>query len=615
MAQTIGPYRILDALGRGGMGVVYRAQRLGGGEWVALKTVLVPDPSLLQGIRREIHALAGIRHPGIVRIFDEGLHDGLPWYAMELLEGIELRQWCAMHSRLDQLPPPARSAADDDRSPGTPELDEASYKLWTLSLGLLGDSTPIPAIPASATPKARSASVTPWSEGPVREQLDLDTTPHAPPLAPEAAPPGLGDEARGADGSGRTRGRPIAAGGALGVVLTILRRLCSTLAFLHGEGIVHRDLKPSNVLVQPDGTPVLVDFGLVSHFGGEISREALDIGEVGVGTVGYMAPEQIRGELLDARADLYSLGCILYELVTGRQPFVRATVPEVARAHLKAAPLPPSQFVDGIPPALDALTLQLLAKRPRDRLGHADAIAAALTDLGAEGGDEHVEWPKPRPYLYRPDFVGRSEPLAELEQHLDDLRRRRGAIVLVGGESGVGKTRLAMELAHRAVTRKCVVLTGECVDVGARPLEALRKPLQALADRCRAAGQAETDRLLGPRGKVLCMYEPALEGLPGQERYAEPAELQGPAAVTRLQSYLAETLEALAATEPALLVLDDLQWADELVLGVLEFLARGGRLAEVPLLVVATYRYRRGGARPGAAAGYWKAAANWVWPA
>jgi tetratricopeptide (TPR) repeat protein len=606
MAQTIGPYRILNALGRGGMGVVYRAQHEDGGGWVALKTVLVPDQSLLQGIRREIHTLAGLRHPGIVRIVAEGLHEGLPWYAMELLEGIELRDYCALHARRSQLPPPdAISTPVEQARADLVRARDPSHKLWTLSLGRAGESTPRSAgrrisTPRSplrrpSTPRRRAGEPTPPGAEPGLGGLEFETSPHAPALEREPTPRAAVIEDRSPARRPAVRnGKPLAAGGELPLVLTILRRLCSTLAFLHGEGIVHRDLKPSNVLVQPDRTPVLMDFGLVSHFGGQISREALDIGEVGVGTVGYMAPEQIRGELLDARADLYSLGCILYELVTGRQPFVRATVAEVARAHLKATPLPPSQFVEEVPAELDALVLQLLSKRPQERIGHADAVASALQELGAEE-ELPLSWPRPRPYLYRPGFAGRIEPLAELEQHLKDLRQKRGAIVLVGGESGVGKTRLAMEIAHRAATGRCLVLTGECLDVGSRPLEALRKPLQSIGDRCRAQGQAETDRLLGPRGKVLALYEPSLAGLPGQEVYPEPAELQGPAAVARLQSYVAETLEALASTEPALLVLDDLQWADELVLGVLEFLARGGRLEQVPLLVLALYRTEEAG--------------------
>src|SRR5438105_336070 len=95
LARTIGPYRLLEPIGQGGMGVVYRARHLRSGALAALKTVRVPREGLLGSIRREIHALAGLRHPDIVRILDEGLHEGLPWYAMELLDGVPLDRHAA----------------------------------------------------------------------------------------------------------------------------------------------------------------------------------------------------------------------------------------------------------------------------------------------------------------------------------------------------------------------------------------------------------------------------------------------------------------------------------------------------------------------------------------
>src|SRR5262245_15095959 len=87
---AIGPYRILERLGRGGMGVVYRGQHNDSGELAAVKTVPLPDAAVLQCLRREIHALARIRHPGVVRVLESGLQDGLPWYAMELVDGLTL---------------------------------------------------------------------------------------------------------------------------------------------------------------------------------------------------------------------------------------------------------------------------------------------------------------------------------------------------------------------------------------------------------------------------------------------------------------------------------------------------------------------------------------------
>jgi serine/threonine protein kinase/tetratricopeptide (TPR) repeat protein len=566
--RKIGAYRILEPLGRGGMGIVYRAEHAETGRQVALKTVLVPDETLLQSIRREIHALARLQHPGIVPILEEGLEEGVPWYAMELLEGVTLR----------------RFASYATQGPTATDEPVASSSAWWT---------------ASVQDKQVASSAL--------ERL------------------------------GPPEGRGRAGRGGLEVVLGLVRRLCSPLAFLHGEGVVHRDLKPDNVFVRPDGRPVLMDFGIVSRFGGELSREELEVGGKLFGTVAYMAPEQGRGEFVDARADLYSLGCILYELVTGRPPFVGESLLHVLRQHFKAEPVPPSRLAADMPAGLEALILQLLAKEPHKRLGHAGAVAEALGRLGAPG-DAPAEEPPAKAYLYRPRFVGREQPLAELMERLEQTGARRGGLVLIGGESGVGKTRLAMELASAAHRREVRVLTGECVPgaasgerraaseeqtsssglaalpesarapslrsdrspslaAAAGPLHALRRPLQAVADRCRELGPTETERLLGGRAATLARYEPALRALPGLEALPEPEELSTDAAPLRVFHALCETFAALAEARPLLLVLDDLQWADELTLGFVGFLVQGGHLEGKAWLLVGTYRSEEAGAR------------------
>jgi eukaryotic-like serine/threonine-protein kinase len=469
---AIGDYRVDGILGQGGMGVVYRATHRGTGVPVALKTVLLPDEELLKRIRREIHALARVRHPGVVRIVDQGLDGGVPWYAMERIEG----------TTLDQLDAPDR--AD---------------------------------------------------------------------------------------------------------VLTLVRRLCAPLAFLHGEGIVHRDLKPGNVIVRPDGIPVLVDFGLIAETDTGLGREKASADHLAAGTPTYMAPEQISGTQVDARADLYALGCVLYELLAGRPPFTSTSAVGLAVAHLSEAPRPPSERCAGLPAALDELVMRLLAKRPEDRLGYAADVAGALAELGAHNG-AGVDAPAPRIYLYRPGFAGREEALARLDARLRDLASGAGALVLVGGESGVGKTRLVLEAARRAADLEALVLVGEAVDGAVRPLEPLRKPLQAVADRCRELGSAETERVVGDRAAGLAQYEPSLAQLPGSPSAQPPAELSPDAARERLFRYLAGTFGALARQRPLLLIVDDLQWAGDLTLGFLTSLLRAERLAERAVLVVGTYR-------------------------
>src|SRR5204862_2062355 len=116
-------------------------------------------------------------------------------------------------------------------------------------------------------------------------------------------------------------------------ILALYQKLCEHLAYIHSRGIVHRDFKPENVFVRSDATPVLVDFGLISYARGTIGRESLAPVPVGLGTVSYISPEQIQGRFVDARADLYSLGCMFYETFTGQAPFTGKRG-DVLEAHL-----------------------------------------------------------------------------------------------------------------------------------------------------------------------------------------------------------------------------------------------------------------------------------------
>ena len=367
-------------------------------------------------------------------------------------------------------------------------------------------------------------------------------------------------------------------------VLSLMRALCAPLGFVHSRGLVHRDLKPDNVFVQDDGTPVLVDFGLALSFSGDRGRDVLEVAGRPLGTPQYMAPEQIRGDLVDARADLYALGCILYEALTGRLPFEGST-PRLLSQHMFAAPEPPSSVAQGIPAVLDELVLKLLEKNPRQRLGYADDVARALAEMGARVPYNTAQLPAASPYLYRPSLAGRDAMVSELQSALEPDARAKQGIVLIGGESGVGKTRVAMELATWvARSGRVRVVTGECLDLGAgtdrgaghgAPLHPFRELLLAIADRCRIAGEAETEQILGERGKVLAGYEPSLRELPGQSRHATPPQLPADAARFRVMDALATTMGEMAEIEPLLLVLDDLQWADELSLAVLRYLDDG----------------------------------------
>ena len=552
--KRIGPYRIFEPLGRGGMGVVYRARHVGSEHAVALKTVHSAMHWSLDALRREILALTTIRHPGIVRIVDHGTHDGLPWYAMDLLEGESLRsfgQRIWSRYRRQALPMQEQQVSD------------------TLAL---------------SEPARRRSSV--LAEETMRSAEDAVAR-----EAPSAPQPAEADGAIGARPP--LLAEPPAAAGQLASVLALMRQVCATLAFLHGEGFINCDLKPENILLA-DGIPVIVDFGLTAHHPGGCGREALEAQRAMAGTLQYMSPERIRGEFVDARSDLYSIGCILYELVVGRPVFSGNAAGLIAR-HLQGQPVLPSQLVQGVPPELDSAILKLLAKDLLSRFGYADEVAAGLAEINADG-KRLPEFHTPRPYLYRPGFSGRNAILAELTELRESAILGSGAFVLLGGESGIGKTRLAMELTRVMPTSRMSVITSEVpppaiagASATVAPLHALRPLLLAAADFCQQGGPDSTNRVLGEGRSVLALYEPSVAHVPSDDGDSRITPL--PANVSRQQLFrhLSDTLMALAREQPLLLVLDDLGWADELSSSFLASLT-AEQLEAAPLLIVGTFR-------------------------
>jgi serine/threonine protein kinase/tetratricopeptide (TPR) repeat protein len=383
-------------------------------------------------------------------------------------------------------------------------------------------------------------------------------------------------------------GAPVAAG-KLQQALTLAYRLCAPLAYLHQRGIVHRDLKPGNVFVRPDGRPVLMDFGLVSRFGAG-GRDVLEIAGTLAGTAAYMAPEQILRERADARTDLYALGCILFDLLTGRPPFVGDSVADLLHRHLTEVPVRASQVVTGVPASLDALVHGLLAKRARDRIGHAEDVSAWLADLGAEVDASTTPADDvSSSYLYQPEVAGRDEILDTLNRHARRLLDGVGGCVLIGGESGVGKTSVVAEVARSATLQQLAVIAGECQPIGGGVLHPLVPLLTRIVDRAVEGGPQVSKRMFGDRARVLAAVDAGVARIPGFADAPRPADLPADAARARLLADLRETIAAFTEEHPILLVLDDLQWADALTLEFLltsrvEFLERNA------LLVIGTFR-------------------------
>lgn len=283
VGEMIAGYRVTAEIGRGGMGVVYRAEHLHLQRTVALKllpSALAGDDAFRRRFIREARAAAALVHPNIVTVYDAGEYDGALYIAMEYVEGGDLAQL------IERAPPPLER------------------------------------------------------------------------------------------------------------VIAILEEVAGALDAAHAQGVVHRDVKPANILIGRQCC-YLSDFGLTKRLD---SRSNLtSVGQL-VGTIDYVAPEQIEGGALDARTDVYALGCVLYHCLAGTAPYQMESDVQVLFAHLKRDPPPLSDARPDLPPGLDEVVARAMAKAKDDRFatcGELMRAARAAAGLAAAASDEEPSPPAP----------------------------------------------------------------------------------------------------------------------------------------------------------------------------------------------------------------------------
>ena len=376
--KVIGPYRVLETIGSGGAGTVYRAKDRRTGETVALKLLSTGpalDPRAARRLAREFETLADLSHPNVVKVFDTGVFQGYPYLAMELVEGLTLRHYLSLRS--EDLASPSTSSS---RSRSLPSFDSA--ELWSNTSasedGPSKDSTP-PAFTLSRFSQEIPSEDREFSSGPdsvraladavdepdTETSLDVDLPYELPRQEPVIERPteiNL-DELNRPERVGRLK--------------DAMLQLCRALAYIHGHGLVHRDLKPSNVMVDEDRLVRLMDFGLAKFLADD---GAVTAGGRLVGTFRYMAPEQILGEPLDSRSDLYSLGVNLYELLCGKAPFDAPTPYELWQKVLETEPPPLSALNPSSDHQLARVAQRLIRKEPDDRFQTAEEVYEALSE-------------------------------------------------------------------------------------------------------------------------------------------------------------------------------------------------------------------------------------------
>jgi CheY-like chemotaxis protein len=242
---------------------------------------------------------------------------------------------------------------------------------------------------------------------------------------------------------------------ALDELTRLASQLAAALAHAHRNGVIHRDLKPENVLIAPGGVAKLVDFGIARVAG----AARLTNPDEALGTPAYVAPEQATGSPLDGRADLYALGCVLYEAATGRPPFEAETPLLVISQHLHGAPRPPSARRADLPPAWDALVLRLLAKRPEERLPSAEALLDELHALDLRAAAAPAVAPHAPSAPATPEPATQPAPLRilavdderDLADVLEFVLRRAGYEALIAHDGLVAWERFVAHQPHLVV--------------------------------------------------------------------------------------------------------------------------------------------------------------------
>jgi serine/threonine protein kinase len=272
-------HEVLNSLGEGGMGLVYRVRDRETNEILALKLLrpeIARDPAMMERFKDEIRLARRITHKNVCRIYDFNRVDDLAYITMEFVDGESLRAYLKRAGK----------------------------------------------------------------------------------LSPER-------------------------------VIDLARQIASGLGEAHAQGVVHRDLKPENVLLARDGLVKLMDFGIASAL-----ESATTTTQTVIGTPGYMAPEQSKGKSVDQRTDLYALGLILYECLTGRRAFAGATPVEVALKQIKERPVPPRQLLSSTPLHLEAIVMRCLEKDPSRRFASAAELQRALTPPSEPSREDAPRWRK-----------------------------------------------------------------------------------------------------------------------------------------------------------------------------------------------------------------------------
>ncbi len=494
-------YELRRRLGAGGMGVVYEAFDRERAALVALKTLREVGPAAIARFKQEFRALADVVHPALVSLY-ELVNDGDElFFTMELVRGIHFDRWVAGGDPADEV-----STHEDDSGP------------------------------TEMTRSLRHAPATGSPSGAPSGSGDGDTY-RAPALAPQRPPP-------------RIQLPRLRAG---------LRQLAEGVAAIHDAGMLHRDLKPSNVLVDAAGRVVVLDFGLVTDLAEE--RPQLTEDRPLQGTFGYMSPEQGARAPLTPASDWYSVGVILYRVLTGRLPFLGGR-DDVLMDKQKFEPPPPRELAPDVPEDLDQLCRELLRRQPERR----PAAAEILRRLGSElartrAGGRSVASSQ----AAYDTLIGRERELAALQAAYAHTQTGAPVLVRVHGPSGAGKSRTVRAfLDGLPAEHDVVVLRGRCYEQESVPFKAVDSLVDSLAGHLARHTELDVEGLMPRDAIALARLFPTLRQVEAftARRRRDLATAPDPLELRRRGfAALRELLARITDRRPLVLAIDDLQWA------------------------------------------------------
>jgi predicted ATPase/class 3 adenylate cyclase len=462
-----------------------------------------------------------------------------------------------------------------------------------------GDVAVIIKTPASKIPTTREIARYQWAFDQAREADQRAVVPHLELVRLGASVALVTEDFGGASLAGLVR----PGGLALGRLLDLALALTTAVGRLHISGIVHKDIKPANIIVRPDSSDLrLVDLDISTNLRREVV-DAVSLDQI-EGTLAYMSPEQCGrvDSLVDNRSDLYSLGVTLFELATGRLPFLYDDAAELAHAHVARPPPTLRELRPELPAILSDILGRLLAKNADDRYASAQGLAhdlgLCLSDLRRTGTVRAFALGSADAIsdLRVPDrLYGREGDRDYLLAAFDGACQGKRAFVTVAGVSGIGKTALVNE------ARRAIALTQGRVCAGKydqfRPDLPYLGILQAITGLLRlelaepeaqlAPRRAALREALGSHARLLTDVLPDLVGLIGEQPEVESVPPRD--AERRLHLIVGRLLAVFAVTgRPVVMFLDDLQWADPPSLQLLEALAADPGLSH--LMVIAGFR-------------------------